>query len=135
MCWSIVRYDTDAGGEATYHDGHKIAFSLGPKWIWTVKCGILAIGKTSAKIGIYSVILNVPIKNVQERDNCNIEKKNKNNDFLCQLYSLRLNLFWLRPCIFDFFVCEYMSRLWTGKSETFRMLRKHQTLWPETLAS
>ena len=27
---SIDRYDTDLGGQGTYHDGHKITFSLGP---------------------------------------------------------------------------------------------------------
>ena len=28
LCRSIDCYDTDPGGQATYHDGHKIAFSL-----------------------------------------------------------------------------------------------------------
>ena len=71
-----------------------------------MECGILAIKKTSMKtlqIGVYSAFLNVPIKKVQGKDNCNIEK-NKNNDFLCQLYFLRLYLFWLTPCIFVFFL-------------------------------
>ena len=42
--------------------------------IRTVKCGILAIKKTSAKtlqIGLYSIFLNVPIKRVQEKEKGN----------------------------------------------------------------
>ena len=97
LCGSIDRYNTDPGGQATYHDDHKIAFSLWRKWIRTVECGILAIKKTSAKtfqIELYSVFLSVPIKHVQEKEkgkeiwlwkknnillsqflvNCNIEK-------------------------------------------------------------
>ena len=77
MCWSIDHYDTDPGGQATYHDGHKIALSLGLKWVRPVEFGILVIKKTSVKtlqIGLYSVISNKPIKKVQEKDNCNIEK-------------------------------------------------------------
>ena len=68
---SIDRYETDAGGQATYRDCHKTAFSLRPKWIRTVECGILTIKKTSVKtlqIGLYSVFLNVPIKHDQEKE-------------------------------------------------------------------
>ena len=63
--------DTDPDGQATYHDGHKIAFSLSRKWIRTVECGILAIKKTSAKtlqVELYSDLLSVPIKHVQENE-------------------------------------------------------------------
>ena len=55
---SIGRYDTNPGGQATYHDGHKIVFSLWRKSIRTVECGILEIKKSSVKtlqIGLYSV--------------------------------------------------------------------------------
>ena len=55
---SIDQYDTDTGGQATYHDGHTIAFSLWPKWIRTSECGILVISKTSVRslqIRLYSV--------------------------------------------------------------------------------
>ena len=104
LCRSIDRYDTDPGGQGTYRNGHKIAFSLRPKWIRTVECGILAIKKTSVKtlqIGLYSVILNVLIKNVQEKDNCNIEKT-KFMIFYANFISWDYYLFWLTPCIFDF---------------------------------
>ena len=69
LCWSIHCYDTDPGGQATYHDGHKFAFSLWRKWIRTVECGILAIKKTSKtlQIKLCSVFLNVPIKHVHEK--------------------------------------------------------------------
>ena len=40
--WSLWH---NPGGQATYHDGHKIAFSLWPKWIRTGECGILMIKK------------------------------------------------------------------------------------------
>ena len=53
-------YDADPGSQATYHDSHKIAFSLWRKWIRAVECGILAIKKTLAKtlqIELYSVFL------------------------------------------------------------------------------
>ena len=33
FCQSGDRYDTDPGGQTTYHDGHKIVFSLWRKWI------------------------------------------------------------------------------------------------------
>ena len=33
LCWSIDLYDTDSGGQATYHDDQKIVFSLWRKWI------------------------------------------------------------------------------------------------------
>ena len=39
------RYDTDPGGQATYRDGHKIAFSLWRKWTRAVEWGILTIKK------------------------------------------------------------------------------------------
>ena len=70
MCQSIGHYDTDPGGQATYHNGYRIAFSLWQKWIRTVGCGILAIKKTYVKtlqIGFYSV-LSVSIKHVQEKE-------------------------------------------------------------------
>ena len=60
FCRSIDQYDTDPGGQATYHDGHTIAFSLWPKWIRTSECGILEIRKTSVRslqIRLYSVFL------------------------------------------------------------------------------
>ena len=101
VSWSLRHR---SGGRATYHDGHKIAFSLGPKWIRTVECTILAIKKTSVKtlqIGLYSVILNVPIKNVREKDNCNIEKT-KIMIFYVNFISWDYCLFWLIPCIFYF---------------------------------
>ena len=69
MCQSIDRYNTDPGGQATYHDGYKIAFCLWRKWIRTVECGILAIKKKIVKtlqIGLHSVFLNLPIKHLQE---------------------------------------------------------------------
>ena len=93
--------------------------------------GILAIKKTSVKtlqIGLYSVLLNVPIKHVQEKKKkfdckrkrkffylnfssiATLKKNNKDNSFLCQLCFLCIYLFWLTPCIFDFFYCEYTSR-------------------------
>ena len=31
------RYDTDLGSPATYHNGHKIAFSPGRKWLRNVE--------------------------------------------------------------------------------------------------
>ena len=58
MYRSTDRYNINLGGQATYHDGHKIAFSLWLKWIRTVERGILAIKKTSAKtlqLEVYSV--------------------------------------------------------------------------------
>ena len=70
MCRSIDRNDIDPGGQATYHDGHKIAFSLWPKLIITVECGILTIKKNYVKtlqIGLHSVILNVSIKNTYNK--------------------------------------------------------------------
>ena len=36
---SIDRYDTDPGGQATYHDGYKIVFSVWRKWIEEVATG------------------------------------------------------------------------------------------------
>ena len=69
MCQSIDRYNTDPGGQATYHDGCKIAFCLWRKWIRAVECGILAIKKKIVKtlqIGLHSVFLNLPIKHLQE---------------------------------------------------------------------
>ena len=68
---STDRYDTDPGGQATYHDGHRIALLLWRKWIRTVECGIQAIKITYLKtlqIGLYSVFLNVSIKHVQEKE-------------------------------------------------------------------
>ena len=47
---SIDCYNTDAGGQATYHNSHKIAFSLRRKLIRTVECGILVIKKTLWKL-------------------------------------------------------------------------------------
>ena len=38
-----MSYATDPDGQATYHDGHKIAFSLWRKLIRTVESQILAI--------------------------------------------------------------------------------------------
>ena len=70
LCQSIYRYDTDRGGQATYRNGHKIAFSLRRKLIKTVECVILAIKKASVKtlqMGLYSVFLNMPIKHVQKK--------------------------------------------------------------------
>ena len=63
------------------------------------------------QIGLYSVFLNVPSKHVQEKEKGKeifistsiATLKNEDNDFLCQLCSLTLYLFWLTACIFDFF--------------------------------
>ena len=71
LCWSIDCYDTNSDSQATYYDDHKIAFSLRRKWIKTPECGILAIKKTSAKtlqVELYSDLLSVPIKHVQENE-------------------------------------------------------------------
>ena len=67
---SIDCYDIDVGGQASYHDGRKMTFSLWRKWIRTVECGILAIKKfgKSLQIGLQSVFLNVPIKHVHEKE-------------------------------------------------------------------
>ena len=116
LCWSIDCYNTDPGSRATYHNDCKIAFSLRPKWIRTVECGILVIKKTSVKmlqIRLYSVILKVPIKNVQEKDNCNIEQT-KIMIFYVNFISWDYYLFWLTPCIFDFLFVN-ASRSWTDK--------------------
>ena len=134
----------------------KIAFSLWPKLIRTVESEILAIKKTVKTyiqlLELYSVILNVPIKHVQEKwkgkeiwlwkkknillsqllFNCNIEKQRY--DSLCQFCFLTLYLFWLKACIFDFFIWEYTSRSWTDKSETLGKLRKHRSLWWKSCA-
>ena len=72
--------------------------------LWNVAIIILAIKKTTVKtlqIRFYSVILNVPIKNVQEKENCNIEKT-KIMIFFVNFISGDYYLFWLTPCIFDF---------------------------------
>ena len=63
LCRSFDHYNTDPGSQAAYHNGHKVAFFLWPKWIRTVECGILVIKKTyvsSLQIRLYSVFLNVP---------------------------------------------------------------------------
>ena len=76
MHQSIDRYNTDPGSQATYPNGHKIAFSIWQNWIRTVECEILGTKKTSMKtiqIGLQTVFLNVPIKHVQEKEK---EKKN-----------------------------------------------------------
>ena len=103
MCRSIDRYDTDPGGQARYHDGHHIAFSLWPKWIRTVECRILAIKKKfcgNLQIELYSVFLKVPIKQAHNSILIVIEEehsfnstylelqhwKNKSNGFLSILY-------------------------------------------------
>ena len=73
MWQSIDCYDIDPGGQATYHNSHKIVFFPSPKWVITVECEILTIKKTSLKtlqMGLYLVILNVSIKNmyIQEKE-------------------------------------------------------------------
>ena len=107
LCQLINRYNTDTGGQATsYHNSHKIAFSLWQQWIRIVECGILVIKKTSAKtlqIKLYSVFLSVPIsmykkKKREKKFDCKRKRtffylnfssiatlKIKDNDFLCQL--------------------------------------------------
>ena len=80
LCRSIDRNDIDTGGQATYHDGHKIAFSLWPKWIITVECGILTIKKNYVKtlqIGLHSVILNKSIKNTYNKKKTKFDCKRK----------------------------------------------------------
>ena len=70
-CWSIDCYDTNPGGQDTYYNSHKSAFSFWRKWIGTPECGILAIKKTSVKIlqvELYSDFLSVSIKHVQEKE-------------------------------------------------------------------
>ena len=71
MCWLIDRYDIDPGGQAIYHDGHKLLF---PYSLITVEYGILTIKKTvkTLQVGLYSFILNVSIK----------KKYNKKKKFL-----------------------------------------------------
>ena len=67
LCRSFDHYDADPGNQATYHDGHKVAFFHWPKEIGTVECGILVIKKTYVRglqIRLYSVFLNVPFKPV-----------------------------------------------------------------------
>ena len=59
------------GGQATYHDGHKIAFSLWPRWIRTVECGILVIKKIFCKkfaIWMIFSLFNVPMKHVHKKE-------------------------------------------------------------------
>ena len=111
----------------TYHDGHKIAFSLWQKLIRIVECGILAIKKTSVKtlqIELYSVFLSMSIKHIQEKvkrkRNLTVKEKtffylnfssiatlkNKDNGFLIQLCFFSLCLFWLTACIFDVFYLQ-----------------------------
>ena len=123
MCWSIDRYNNNPDSQATYHYGHKIAYSLWQKWIRTVGRRILTIKKTSVEtlqIRLYSVFLNLPIKHVQEKEKRSLIVKEKENSCIstslqlqywkktkimvfCQLCFLRIHLFWLTPCIFDFF--------------------------------
>ena len=58
-------------GQATYHDGHKIAFSLWPRWIRTVECGILVIKKNFCKKftnWIIFSLFNVPMKHVHKKE-------------------------------------------------------------------
>ena len=67
LCRSFDHYNTDPGSQATYHNGHKVAFFLWPKWIRTVECAILVIKKTyvrSLQIRLYPVFLNMPMKPV-----------------------------------------------------------------------
>ena len=71
----------------TYHDGHKIAFSLWQKLIRIVECGILAIKKTSVKtlqIELYSVFLSMSIKHIQEKvkRKRNLTVKEKEHSFI-----------------------------------------------------
>ena len=128
MCWSIDHYNTDPCCQATYHNGHKIAFSLWPIWIKIVKSEILVIKKTSMKIlqVILSVLLNMPIKHIQEKKrNLTVKEKehsfistclqlqhwkNKDNDFLCQLCFLSLCLFWLMA-----YMCRLEITWWLVK--------------------
>ena len=37
MCQSVDCYDTDPGGQATYHDGHKITFNENELKLWNVE--------------------------------------------------------------------------------------------------
>ena len=55
--------------------------------------------------------------------------KNKNQDFLCQVCLLSIDLFWLTSCTFDFFYLRVTSQSWTYSSETLEKLSKHQNLW------
>ena len=59
LCWSIDRYDTDPGIQATYHYGHKISFSFWEKWVRTVECGILAIEENFCESFTNQIILNL----------------------------------------------------------------------------
>ena len=70
MCCSDDHYDTNPGSQATYNNSHKIDFSLWPKWVRTVKYGILVIKKPveTLQIGLYSVFLDMPMKHVQEEE-------------------------------------------------------------------
>ena len=61
MCQSVDCYDTDPGGQATYHDGHKITFNENEL---KLDCGILAIKKSSVKtlqIRLYSVFFKTAV--------------------------------------------------------------------------
>ena len=103
MCRSIDRYAIAPGGQATYHNGHKIAFSLWPKWIKTVECGILTIKETSVKtlqIRLYSVIFNLSIKNMYNKKKKKFDwKKNSTPSsqlfFNCNIEKAKITIFYV----------------------------------------
>ena len=121
MCRSIDCYDTDPGSQATYHDSHKIAFSLWQMRIRTVECGILTIKKSSVRalqIGLYPVFWKKNKKKFDRKKHSFISTslqlqpwKNKDNDFLCQLCFLSLYLVWLVSSRNTRTRCEICSKL------------------------
>ena len=65
LCRSTDRYDTDPGSQVTYHDGHKIAFSLWRKSIRTkLNVEFWRLKKLLWKLKTSSVFLKVPIKSM-----------------------------------------------------------------------
>ena len=136
--------------QATYHDGHKIAFFLWRKWIRTMECGLVTIKKLLWKLyksdyiqSFQSAHQTHTRKSKRKRNLTAKENehffistslqlqywKNKNKDFLCQICLLSIDLFWLTSCTFDFFYLRVTSRSWTYRSETLEKLSKHQKLW------
>ena len=114
-------YDTDLGSQATYQNGHKIAFSPWRKWIRNVEYDSKNFCENFTNRIIFSLFKRVHLTRTRKRkrkinliskrkktffylDFFSIATlKNKDNDFLCQLCFLSLYLFWLTTCIFDLF--------------------------------
>ena len=100
-------------------------FSLWPKWIITVECGILTIKETSVKTlqsGLYSVILNLSIKNMYNKKKKKFDWKKNNIPssqlyFKCNIEIAKITIFYVNFLFLEilvnvfliYFICEYMS--------------------------